>query len=158
MLHNIVNNIFLWFLILSFTKKPLLSFNYIWCPLKWVLLSRFLFSLFNRLFLFRRNNFLLFFFTWFLSIFFLIFNFLQSRWPRFNQFDILLKLIFNASHMMLNFIFIFKKRFLLRFNLRYILLLIYLKVLTMKFSVNSNLPSDIFNFIELRNISNHSFN
>tara|TARA_B110000285_G_C15115655_1_gene613893 strand:+ start:1279 stop:1452 length:174 start_codon:yes stop_codon:yes gene_type:complete len=32
------------------------------------------------------------------------------------------------------------------------------KVLAMKLSINSNLPSDIFNLIKLRNISDDCFN
>lgn len=61
-----------------------------------------------------------FFFTFillfiFIFIFFLILNLLKCRRPRLDHFDILFKLILNTSHMMLNFVLIFKICFLLGF-------------------------------------------
>ena len=142
LLFGILNSFSVTF-ILSFIKKSLFLFDDIWV---------FFLSCLN--FLFWNSNF---FFTWFFFIFLLVSNFLKSRGARFYQFYIFLKFIFDTSHMMLNFILVFHKSFLLCFNFMIILFFISGKVLAMKLSINSNLPSDIFNLVKLRNISDDCF-
>jgi len=58
---------------------------------------------------------------------------------------------------MFDFVFVLEEGFLLCFNLMDILFFVSSEVFAVEFGVDSNLPSDIFYFIELRNISDYCF-
>jgi len=133
----------------SFIKKSLPRLNN--------MISFLLLLLFNWLFLLWRCNLLLFFFTGLFLIFLLVFDFLKSRRSRFDHFNVLFKLVFDTTHMMFDFVFVLEEGFLLCFNFMDILFFVTSEVFAVEFGVDSNLPSDIFYFIELRNISDYCF-